>query len=120
MSKWIEYLKLVPSGIQNLDKFIEAKFTEIKLSKGNLPEDEIKEILRRRLICENCEFNSENAQKQHGYKTSRKDLHCSFCGCDIETRTACLNCSCGIESWNIKNTARPKELKWKKYVSSQS
>lgn len=115
LKKWLEYAKLIPAGIQNIDKFIEAKITEVKLANGNLPEDQIEEIVRRRLICEGCEFNSVNAKKLHSYHTERQDLHCSFCKCEITTRTACLGCTCGIESYNRNHPNSPKELKWTNY-----
>lgn len=115
MSKWIELAKLIPAGIKNIDKVIEAKITEVKLANGSLPEDQVEEIVRRRLICEGCEFNSENAKRLSGYQTKRLDPHCIHCGCPLDARTACLACVCGIESYNRNHPKTQKELKWNYY-----
>jgi len=88
---------------------------------GTLPEEEREEIVRRRVICNGCPFNSENSPtseeyfeltKTH-YKTRRKDKHCSFCGCELNLRTSALSKGCGIETWNENNPENKIELKWK-------
>jgi len=121
MSKYLEYLKLIPKGIANADKVIEGWVNSIKLHYENLMEEEMQEIITRRGICETCPFNSKNAQTskeyfdlyKQNYKTDRDDFHCSICSCPIEKKTASLSSDCGMESWNISNPENPQELKWK-------
>jgi hypothetical protein len=74
---------------------------EVKEQLSFLPEDEQAEIARRRLICANCPFNSDNAIKE-GYKTSRIDSHCILCGCTISRKTASLSSTCGIDCCNAE------------------
>jgi hypothetical protein len=66
-----------------------------------LPEDEQAEIVRRRLICADCPFNSVNA-KLDGYKSDRLDEHCTMCGCTINRKTASLSSACGIDCCNAE------------------
>jgi hypothetical protein len=64
-----------------------------------LKEEEQQEIVRRRLICATCPFNSSNAVKD-GYKTNRIDEHCIMCGCTITRKTNSLSSDCGISCCN--------------------
>ena len=118
MSWLSEYLKLIPEGLKNADKLVEAVVNEIQMELGNLPQDEKEEIIRRRLICKACPFMSKNAVENPAmnYKTTRKDEHCMHCGCPIKTRTAALSKPCGIDSFNKKNPYQAMELKWDVYT----
>lgn len=119
MSKWVEYLKLIPEGIKNPQAILEGVINDVKFSYNLLDEDKKEEIIRRRLICEGCPFMSENAKTSSeykevtgtNYKTQRKEEHCSFCGCPLKTRTASLDKTCGISAWN-KNNKEQLPLKW--------
>jgi len=115
MSKISEYLKLIPEGLKNIDKVAEAVINQVKSSYGGLPEDEVEEITRRRLICAACPFMSKNAVEAGIYTTKREDEHCIHCGCPISTRTASLLSECGIASYNRKHPESPMELKWTVY-----
>ena len=123
MSKFKEYLKLLPKGIGNFENIIEGWYNEIKLQNENLPEDEINEILRRRVICNQCPLNSVNAQSSKEYKdlygksytTDRPDLHCSCCGCPIVAKTASLSSDCGLMDYNKEHKDKEQILKWRKY-----
>src|SRR6185437_16497077 len=116
MSKWVEYLKLLPKGFTNGEKIIEGWSNEIKLQFGTLEEDEREEILRRRVICNACPFNSINAQSSPeykelygvNYKTNREDLHCAHCSCPISSKTASLTSDCGITSYNLSHKDKPQ------------
>lgn len=123
MSKLTEYLSLIPKGLPNAGEIVSALTNEVYLKYNKLPEDEKEEILKRRVICETCPFNSQNAKSSQeyksltgsNYKTNRTDLHCSFCGCGIKTRTAGLGADCGISTWNKDNPNKQLPLKWTKY-----
>lgn len=125
MSKLTEYLALIPKAIPNALEIGNAIVNDVKLKYGHLEAHKKEEIVKRRIICETCPFNSRNAKtseeykeltKEH-YKTDRTDLHCSFCGCQVYTRTAALNAECGIYAWNQKNPDNKLSLKWHKYES---
>lgn len=122
MSKLTEWLKLIPEGIKDAPSLIEGVINDVKLEYGTLSEDAKEEIIKRRLICKSCPFNSENSRTSNEYKevtgsnygASREDLHCAFCGCPISTRTASLSKACGITAWN-KNHKNKLPLKWEVY-----
>lgn len=124
MSKLTEWLNLIPSGIANLPKVIDAISTQVALEHGTLPEDQQQEIARRRLICAGCPYMSENAKTSEEYlkvakkpyETKRDDEHCAFCGCGIALRTSGLSSDCGIETYNKKNKKAPLPLKWESYL----
>lgn len=117
--KAAEYIKLIPRAIQNADKIVEGYINHIKLQHGSLPEDEQEEILKRRLICSSCPYNSVQAKTSIEYKelygknyeTARTDFHCSHCGCPEETLTASLSKDCGLEFYN-QNHANKIPLRW--------
>lgn len=117
MSKLIEFLKLIPVGITNIDLIVEGVINDVKLTHGTLPEEEQTEIMRRRLICAGCPFMSENAKVNPAvnYKSDRKDEHCTHCGCPIKTKTASLKANCGIENHNARNPDTQIPLKWEAY-----
>ena len=121
MSALSEYLKLIPKGLPNSLSIIQGIINSVRLEHGNMPEEEIEEITKRRLICTLCPFNSNNARTSEEYfalnnvhyKTKREDAHCSLCGCPINTKTASLYANCGIEDWNERFPQKAMELKWK-------
>lgn len=117
MSAITEYLKLIPKAIQNPTNIIQGVINSVKLSHGDLPEDEQSEIIRRRLICDNCPFLSSNAVSNPAlnYKTDRFDEHCILCGCNKDLKTAALDEECGISHYNDDNPNNPMPLKWEKY-----
>ena len=114
MSKFVEYLKLVPSGIKNLPQIIEGLSNQIKMELGAISEQNLDIILKRRLICSTCPFLSTNATQAGIYATDRQDVHCVMCGCPITTKTASLESNCGIETYNNENPSTPMPLKWEK------
>jgi hypothetical protein len=124
MSKWSEYLRLLPEGLKNIPSIIEGVLNDVNLEYGSLDEDKREEIVRRRIICKGCPFMSENAKTSPEYKeltgsnyhTDRDDEHCTFCGCPIDTRTAALSKPCGINSWNRNHKDKPLTLKWEPYA----
>lgn len=120
MSKLTEYLNLIPKGLKNPMKILDGIYNEIKLENNLLQEDEVDEILRRRLICQSCPFFSLNAQsseeyydifKEH-YQTDRTDSHCSVCGCNEKLKTSSLDSNCGLDT---DEKTKHLELKWNKY-----
>ena len=114
MSKLLEYIKLLPKGIANLDKVIEGIKNNIKMEFGTLPSEEVDIIAGRRLICSQCPYMSKNAVKLGIYETDREDEHCMHCGCPISTLTASLESNCGIETYNDEHPDNTKPLKWHK------
>jgi TPP-dependent indolepyruvate ferredoxin oxidoreductase alpha subunit len=123
MSKFGEILKLLPKAIANPDKILEGWVNDLKLQKGNLPEDEIEEILRRKAICSACPFNSIQAKTSEEYfnitgkhySTERTDLHCSSCSCNIDYKTSSLSSECGIYTLNENYPNQKTEPKWFPY-----
>lgn len=123
MSKLSEYISLFPKGIKNADKIFAGIIKSVQLEHGKLPDREKEEIIRRRVICQNCPFNSVNARTSEEYieltgkhyVTERHSLHCSFCGCPIKTKSSSLNSDCGITTWNEKHPEKQLELKWEKF-----
>jgi hypothetical protein len=131
-----EYVDLVKNGIKNGDKIIEAIRTSAKIKEqknreklglpareGDISAEEIAEILRRKEICAGCSFNSENAKKERGYSSSLTFIHCTLCKCRIageDSKEYCLDCSCGVEAWNNRNShLPPMELKWKAFENNK-
>lgn len=122
IGKMLEYIHLIPKGLPNSIKILKGMFYSVGLFY-NLIGDEKKQVINnRRLICIDCPYNSYLAKNSKdyfnlfnkNYKTNRKDLHCSFCGCPIKIRTASLDSSCAIEEWNTE-TQSTLTLKWEKY-----
>ena len=114
MGMLADYLKVAQDA--NWAGIAEAIKNEAKSQFGTLPEDEIEEITRRRLICETCPFNSKNAKDDPAinYKSDRPDDHCTMCGCNIHLKTECLLCNCGIEVHN-SHSENKIPLKWEIY-----
>lgn len=116
MSIFVEYLKAIAQGIKNPELIIEGWLNDAKMERGDLSEDETKEILRRRAICEDCPFMSRNAIAGGNYASSRKDDHCIHCGCPIKKKTASLESNCGIEIYNKRDKKNQMPLKWETYI----
>lgn len=124
-SKISHYIKLLPQIWTNKEAIIEGWLNNIKLEKGDLPQDEIDEIIRRRVICSTCPFNSVNAQKSKEYKNifgehykpDETTLHCSVCKCVIDYKTASLTSECGLAS---NDKTLNMELKWTKYKDNET
>ena len=68
MNKYLEYIKLLPKGLANIDKVFEGIVNETKLKYKTLSEDQQAEIIRRRVICQACPLNSINALESKEYK----------------------------------------------------
>ena len=135
----IEYVKLLPTIVQNSDKILEATINQVKQELNLLPEEEQQEIVRRRLICATCPLNSSNAVNDGYNVNGRIDEHCIMCGCTITRKTSSLSSNCGIDccnahplddcnckkpslkQYNIKNsiTIEPKWLAFKKSNNEQ-
>lgn len=111
-----EYLKVVKLGIQNGDKIIEGIITAAKVKNGEVSEEGVAEILRRKEICKNCNFNSTIASDTRHYKSSLPYEHCTLCLCRIggdNTKEYCLSCKCGKDVWNNSNPTKPQMiLEW--------
>ena len=124
MSKFTEYLALIPKGIPNAPAIVEGIMNLVEFNCKKLPKKEREVIIQRRIICETCPFFSKNVSKSPEYKnitgkeynTQRADKHCCFCGCPIDVRTASLSSNCGIESWNKYNPDKTLPLKWTSYA----
>lgn len=115
-----EYLRLVTLGLKNPKLVISGWLNYIKENVGNLPEEDVKIILDRRIICSTCPFNSLNAKDSPEYKqlfgehytTNRSDEHCSVCTCPLAAKTASLDSNCGLEDYNEEHPDNLQILKW--------
>jgi len=113
-----EFFQLAGKGIQNFDKIAEGVWNEIVHKTLSARQKE--EITRRTKICSDCPFNSENAQisdeyftlYKENYKTSRKESHCSLCGCVLKFKISSLSSNCGIEMHNKRHPDKKQILKW--------
>lgn len=110
-----EYISLLPRIIKNADLIAEGVIN--KLNESSLTENEKFEIVKRKLICEECPFNSKNAVhiKELNYKTERIDDHCIQCSCNIDLKTHSLESRCGLSVYNAKNPNNQVPLKWESY-----
>lgn len=116
MSKLLEYIKLLPLGVANIEAIAEGLINNVKLENGSLDQDKVEEIARRRLICSQCPFMSGNAQKIMDFKTSRTEDFCTLCYCPIKGKTAALSEICGAEYYNKKHPEKPAiDVKWFPY-----
>ena len=123
MNKYLEYIKLLPKGLANIDKVFEGIVNETKLKYKTLSEDQQEEIIRRRVICQACPLNSINAleSKEYkdlfgvNYKTDREDEHCSICSCNSILKTSSLGSDCGLSYYNETQPDNIQELKFTKY-----
>ena len=118
MSKLSEYMGLIPKALGNPKQVLEGWVNLARLELGNLPEDQVEEVVRRRLICSQCPFMSENAKKISQYKSSREESHCTLCSCPIAAKTASLSSVCGAQYYNETHlNSSPLEVKWNSYDS---
>lgn len=116
-----DYIKILSKGIKDYDKVIEGWVNDAKLRNNLLSDEEIAIIIERRVICESCPLNSNNARisKEYfdlfgeHYTTDRKYLHCSICACPITKKTCSLESNCGLEDYNEDHPDNIQELKWK-------
>lgn len=123
MSQIAEYLKLLPKALPNADKILKGIVTEVQFKMGKLSEEEKVELIKRRVMCKGCPFMSINTNTSEEYKSltgkeytsSRKEEHCSFCGCGINRRTSSFESECGAETWNKENPNNTIPLKWTKF-----
>lgn len=128
MSKITEYLKLLPKALANAPNLIEGIINNVRLAHNMLPEEKQDEIVRRRLICINCPFNSYNAmtspeyQELYGehYTTDRADLHCSHCACNVDLKTAALDEQCGLSYYNDVHPENKQELLWDVFKTNEN
>lgn len=128
-----EYIKLAKKGIMNIDKIFNGIGNKILDGFNILPNSHKELFERRKNICEKCPFNSEKAKTSQEwsllfwstlsdedkekikiedmhYSSTRVDLHCSLCACNIDLKTKCLDCKCGIEDFNKQYKTNIKEL----------
>jgi len=106
MGSLLEYAKLLPKGLANPKGVVLGWINAAKLQNNKLEEDEVEEILKRRLICQECPLMSENAKTSQEYldifgkhyKSDRKEEHCSICSCPLVSKTASLTENCGIKA----------------------
>lgn len=108
-------MNLLPLALKNKEEILDAITTRVKKIAGKLSEDEQEEIIRRKLICASCNFNSKNAKILSDYKTERVDDHCILCSCNIDFKTESLMSNCGIEMWNLKNPDEKMVLRWETF-----
>lgn len=121
MSKLTEYLSLIAKGIENPAEVAQGWINLVREELGTLPEDQLEEVVRRRLICKECPFMSENAARLVAYKTKRTDSHCTLCSCPIKTKTASMISVCGAKSYNESHPKNePLPVRWKDYESNKS
>lgn len=116
MSKLQELIKLISKGLSNPKEVAEGWINSVKLELGSLPQDEVEEIARRRFICSECPFHSEKAKSLVGYKTDRKDAHCTLCSCPLKAKTASLSSVCGAQYYNNTHPEKtPLPVRWEEY-----
>lgn len=120
MNKMMEYLSLLPKGMKNPEKVLEGIWNNIKMANGNMPEDEVEEIMRRRLICAGCEFMSKNAIAMGLIKSKRTEDFCSLCQCPILGKTASLSSNCGIVFYNEGHPDTQLVPKWTAYKKEET
>ena len=119
MSKLTEYLALIPKAFQSPKEIAKGWLNRVKEELGTLPEDEQSVIAIRRSICSECHYNSVNAKKLVGYKTSRTEEHCTLCSCPLLAKTASLSSVCGAQYYNETHKDKePLPVRWKAYEKS--
>lgn len=123
MSKAKDWLKLVKAGLKNGDKIIEAMWISTQMkNEGQVSEEAVAEIMKRKELCAACPYNSLNAEK-HGIKPLDVPFqHCVHCACRIggdNSKEYCLSCNCGITEWNKQNPTLQMEPKWLAFVEPE-
>lgn len=122
-------LKILPTLLNNSTKIVEGLINQVKMHYGSLPEDEQEEIVRRRLICSQCPYMSDNVRQNEQpyidlFKTPYNDKeriepHCTICLCPIKRKTASLSSPCGLEEYNKRFPNNKQELKFNIYKNEQ-
>lgn len=113
MSKLSEYLALIPKALGNPKQVIEGWVNVVRMEFNNLPDDEVEEIVRRRIICGSCEYMSKNVDN---LESKREEPFCTLCNCPIISKSSSLSSVCGAKWWNDNNLNEiPKEIKWLPY-----
>jgi len=113
MSRIGEYLNMLKEGLKSPSHVVEGITNVVKMKYGHLPPDEQEEIVRRRLICQQCPFMSANKEN---YETKRLDDHCTLCSCTILTKTASLDSTCGAKTHNERHPEAPLPVLWEQYI----
>lgn len=115
-SKLKELKVLVDRVVENPTAVAKGIINDAANSLNILDEAKQKEIAKRRDICKNCPYNSDNAKLAGWYQSERPDLHCSLCSCNIDYKTACMECDCGADWYNKNNKINQTlEVKWFAY-----
>lgn len=57
----------------------------------------------RMLICNECPYISTKQDR------TRRDVHCTNCGCTLSAKTRCLTCECPIGKWHAVIDDKDKE-----------
>lgn len=129
--KLLAYAKLVPKALANFPNVVEGIINNVHLEAGSLPEDQKEEIIKRRLICAACPFNSNFARVSPEYRDlhngqsfkiergRENELYCSICDCNINWKTASLDEKCGLNYYNDLHPDNKQELKWDVYNKNQ-
>ena len=73
--------------------------------------EKIAQVHQERIaICKACPNYSLTAI-ENGYKTSRPDIFCTDCGCNLDFKTRCLSCGCPQLKWDAElDDQEEKEL----------
>jgi hypothetical protein len=112
-----EYVELVRKGIANKDDIIDALVTGAAVKNGEVNEEDLAEILRRKDICASCPFNSAIGIANGTYRSNLPFQHCQLCQCRIggeDTKEYCLSCNCGAEAYNKMYPHLPAlEVRWR-------
>lgn len=65
---------------------------------------------QRKIICDSCEWDSENRKKSHGYTNIyRPYRHCVDCGCELDAKRKCLSCECPLKKWTAVITSEERD-----------
>lgn len=66
-----------------------------------MPPKDLKQMIEntaegRISICKACKHYSPNDPEANKW---RPDIHCTKCGCPLESKTRCLSCACPLGKW---------------------
>jgi len=121
-----EFIDLAKEGLPHIDKIAEGYLNNVKEKYNLLTEEQAEEIVRRKLICEQCPFFSLNAFKDDNEyvkltgepfnkETRQNERFCGVCGCPENIRTYSLSANCGLESYNEEHPENKQILKWESF-----
>lgn len=121
-SLFSEYASLITRGIKDVDKVIAGNWNKA-LDRFNVLDETKKAVASARLDkCLACPYNSINAKTSpeffalYGghYVTNRsdEDVHCSHCGCPLETKVLAMHEDCGLALYNIGYPENQQPLIW--------